>query len=109
MAPASEPFAAFLSGIDFAPTAAAVISCATASPFADDPREQLVAALTEPVRWAGVMRCLHASGARRFDDVGPGRVLAKLVPRILDDVEVDARPGGSPCLASRLPAQRPPP
>lgn len=89
MAPVSEPFEALLSGIEFAPTTAAVISCATASPFADDPREQLVAALTEPVRWAGVMRCLHELGARRYDDVGPGRVLAKLVPRILDDVEVE--------------------
>lgn len=89
MAPASAPFTELLTGLDFAPTSVPVMSCATASPFAADPRDQLAAALTEPVRWDGVMRCLYDLGARRFADVGPGRVLAKLVPRILDDVEVD--------------------
>lgn len=89
MAPASVPFAELVAGLEFAPTSVPVISCATASPFDADPRDQLVAALTQPVRWAGVMRCLYELGARRFADVGPGRVLAKLVPRILDGVEVD--------------------
>ena len=35
------------------------------------------------------MRRLHEEGARRFLDVGPGRVLAGLVRRTLDDVETE--------------------
>ncbi|MDX6582960.1 MAG: hypothetical protein QOI10_2144 [Solirubrobacterales bacterium] len=89
MEPAVEPYRALIAGIEFRPATAPVISGATATPFHDDPREQLAASLTSPVLWADVMRRLHADGARRFLDVGPGRVLAKLVPRILDGVEVE--------------------
>jgi [acyl-carrier-protein] S-malonyltransferase len=89
MKPAVEPFRDCLGEIGFAAAATPAISGATASPFEADPREQLVASLTSPVRWVEVMRRLHTDGARRFLDVGPGRVLAKLVPRILDGVEAE--------------------
>jgi [acyl-carrier-protein] S-malonyltransferase len=91
MQPAVEPYRRLLAGVEFRPAGAVVISGATATPFAADPRDQLVASLTSPVLWADVMRRLHADGARRFLDVGPGRVLAKLVPRILgrDEAEVE--------------------
>ncbi len=88
MLPAVELFAERLTEIEFHRTPSPVISGATASPFAADPREQLVASLTSPVRWVEVMELLQATGVRRFLDVGPGRVLAKLVPRILDEAEV---------------------
>jgi malonyl CoA-acyl carrier protein transacylase len=65
------------------------MSGVSAQPFEPDPRAQLVAALTQPVRWVAVMHQLRALGASRFLDVGPGRVLAKLVPRILDPVDVE--------------------
>jgi [acyl-carrier-protein] S-malonyltransferase len=92
MEPAVAPFAATLDGIEFTPTEATVISGVSARPFEDDPRPQLVASLTGPVRWVAVMHRLRALGAWRFLDVGPGRVLGKLVPRILDpqDVKVEA-------------------
>jgi malonyl CoA-acyl carrier protein transacylase len=99
MAPAAEPFRAELEAIEFRPTGATVISCVSAEPFSDDPRELLVAALTSPVRWADVLRRLEAAGARRFLDLGPGKVLAGLARRTLDGADVrtrgDAQTGGS--------------
>jgi [acyl-carrier-protein] S-malonyltransferase len=50
-------------------------------------RARLAEALVRPVRWLEVMRALHASGVRRFVETGPGRVLAGLVRRSLEDVE----------------------
>jgi [acyl-carrier-protein] S-malonyltransferase len=89
MAAAVEPFREYLDAIEFRPPSEPVISCVSAEPFESDPRELLAAALTRPVRWTDVMRRLHEQGARRFLDVGPGRVLAGLVRRTLDDVETE--------------------
>jgi [acyl-carrier-protein] S-malonyltransferase len=89
MAAAVEPFREYLEAIDFSAPAAPVISCVTATALEDDPRELLAAGLTRPVLWTGVLRRLYDEGARRFLDVGPGRVLAGLVRRTLDDVEID--------------------
>jgi malonyl CoA-acyl carrier protein transacylase len=91
MEPAAEPFLRALADIEFTAPGAPVISGATATPFESDPRPQLVASMTNPVRWVEVMSALEALGASRYCDVGPGRVLAKLVPRILDDAEVEPR------------------
>jgi [acyl-carrier-protein] S-malonyltransferase len=85
--PAVEPFRAELAEVEFHAPQAAVISCVTAAPFGSDPRDLLAAALTQPVRWVEVLERLHAEGARRFCDVGPGKVLAGLVRRTLDDAE----------------------
>jgi [acyl-carrier-protein] S-malonyltransferase len=87
---AVRPFRAELAEIEFHPPRAPVISCVTAAPFGSDPRDLLAAALTEPVRWVEVLECLRAEGARRFCDVGPGKVLAGLVRRTLDHVEAVA-------------------
>ncbi len=85
---AVEPYRELLAGIEFRDHMAPAFSGASASAFEPDPRAQLVASLTHPVRWLEVMGRVQAAGARRFLDVGPGRVLAKLVPRILDSAEV---------------------
>jgi acyl transferase domain-containing protein len=92
MEPAAAAFAEALAGIEFTPPQAAVMSGVTGQPFERDPRAGLIASLTHPVRWVAVMHHLGAMGATHFLDVGPGRVLAKLVPRIFDheDVEVEA-------------------
>ena len=64
-----------------------VVSCLTAQPL-DDPREELLAALTRPVRWRETVLTLHAMGIARFVETGPGKVLAGLVGRTLDGVEI---------------------
>lgn len=89
MKTAARPFAELLARIDFVAPAAPVYSCVTATRFDSDPRPLLAEALTRPVRWVEVVRGLHAAGAERFVDVGPGRVLAGLVRRTLDDVAVE--------------------
>jgi malonyl CoA-acyl carrier protein transacylase len=86
MAPARAPFEEALAGVEFRDPTVPVISGVTAEPF-DDPRRRLADALTSPVRWAEVLETLSALGARRFVEVGPGRVLTGLVRRTLSDVE----------------------
>lgn len=80
MEPAVAPFAAALAEVAFAVPRLTVISCATGAPLRD-PRAELAAALTRPVRWTATMRALHELGADAFVDAGPGRVLAKLAKR----------------------------
>jgi malonyl CoA-acyl carrier protein transacylase len=63
------------------------VSAVTAEPF-DDIRARLVEALTRPVRWRETMLAMHAFGAERFVEVGPGRVLTGLAKRTLRDVEL---------------------
>jgi malonyl CoA-acyl carrier protein transacylase len=69
-----------------------VISGVTAAPFTDAP-QQLADALVAPVRWREVMTALFDLGARDFVDVGPGHVLARLVPRNLPELEAHALAG----------------
>jgi [acyl-carrier-protein] S-malonyltransferase len=63
-----------------------VFSGVTAAPF-DDVRSRLVEALTSPVRWRETVLALRDRGARRFLEVGPGRVLTGLVRKTLDGVD----------------------
>ncbi len=87
MASAEEPFARALDAIEVRAPRLPVFSCATAAPF-DDVRAGLVAALTAPVRWREIVLALRGLGAERFVEVGPGKVLAGLVKRTLDDPEL---------------------
>ena len=83
MEPAVAPFRELVEQIDFREPRVPVLSCVTAAPFADV-RDQLVRALTSPVRWTDVMTSLHELGARRYVETGPGRVLTNLVRKSLD-------------------------
>ena len=87
MAPAVPEFRAALDRVEVHPGHAGVISAVSAEPF-DDVRTQLLEALTRPVRWREVMLALHARGADRFLEVGPGRVLSGLAKRTVRDVEL---------------------
>jgi malonyl CoA-acyl carrier protein transacylase len=89
MEPAIAPYREVVEGIDFREPRVPVFSCVTAAPF-EDVREQLVAALTHPVRWTGVMSALRDAGATSYVETGPGRVLTNLVRKSLDDVQADA-------------------
>jgi [acyl-carrier-protein] S-malonyltransferase len=87
MAAAVPEFERALAQVAFREPVTTVISAVTAKPFAD-PRRELADALTQPVRWREVILAMHERGARRFVDVGPGRVLTGLAKRTLKDVEL---------------------
>jgi [acyl-carrier-protein] S-malonyltransferase len=89
MEPAVEPFRALAEQVDVREASVPVLSCVTAAPFRDV-REQLVQAITSPVRWTDVMTALHDLGATRYVETGPGRVLTNLVRKSLEDVEAEA-------------------
>ena len=93
---ARRPFEGALSSVAIAEPTVPVLSGMTAAPFGDIRRE-LADALTRPVRWRETLHALAGLGARRFVDVGPDRVLARLVARNLPqaDVEALAAPAGA--------------
>jgi len=92
VASARAPFLEALREASWSDPRVPVISGATVSAFTDPP-EQLADALVAPVRWREVMTTLFDLGAREFVDVGPGHVLARLVPRNLPALEEHALAG----------------
>lgn len=86
MAEAVPEFAAALAAVDFAAPSIEVVSSVTTKPF-DDVAARLADALTQPVRWRETLLALHAGGANRFVETGPGKVLTGLVRRTVSDVE----------------------
>jgi [acyl-carrier-protein] S-malonyltransferase len=87
MAAAVPEFVAALAEVEFVAPRTTVLSAVSAAPFTD-PRRELADALTMPVRWREVMLALRDLGAKRFVDVGPGRILTGLAKRTLSDVEL---------------------
>ena len=86
IAPAAAAFSERLQKATFHDPAAPVWSAMTAAPFVDPARE-LAEALTHPVRWRELLIRIRGEKISRFLDCGPGRVLARLVKRTLDDAE----------------------
>ena len=82
MQPAVLPLLQALEMTPRSETRVPVISGHTAQPFDDLPRD-LSRAVISPVRWREVMQVLVAYGAEDFVDIGPGKVLARLVKRNL--------------------------
>ncbi|HET8660112.1 MAG TPA: ACP S-malonyltransferase [Micromonosporaceae bacterium] len=79
----SAAFAEELSHVDFAPLKKPVIANCTGLPYADGAvRETLVAQLVEPVRWEQSVRYLLGLGVDALEEVGPGRVLTRLIEKI---------------------------
>ncbi len=87
MQPAVDAFTEALEAVEVAEGTAPVYSCVTCAPF-DDVRKRLAEALVSPVRWLEIMQALHAAGARRFLEPGPGRALSGMVSSSLEDVEI---------------------
>jgi [acyl-carrier-protein] S-malonyltransferase len=88
MEPAAAPFRAALDETELHEGAFAVFSSATTKPF-EDVRAELTNVLTRPVRWRETVLAMHEAGGRRFIEVGPGKVLARLGKRILPDCPVE--------------------
>jgi [acyl-carrier-protein] S-malonyltransferase len=84
MRDAQQPFLHALQDVEFAEPRIFVYSSMTAAPFGDV-RAELAQALVRPVRWRETMLALHAVGVRRFIDIGPDQVLARLVARNVED------------------------
>jgi acyl transferase domain-containing protein/NAD(P)H-dependent flavin oxidoreductase YrpB (nitropropane dioxygenase family) len=57
----------------------------TASPYSGDVRAELAAQIGSPVRFVDEIESMYAAGARVFVEVGPGKVLSRLVEAILGD------------------------
>jgi [acyl-carrier-protein] S-malonyltransferase len=55
----------------------------------DEIKKNLIEQLTEPVRWTQSVRAMIADGASHFTEVGPGKVLHKLIHKIDHEVIMD--------------------
>ena len=90
MADAAEEFAKFLAPIQFAAPEIPVIANITAEPYpAADGSEAIKSALvrqiTHSVQWTQTIRYLLNQGVTEFAEIGPGKVLARLVQQIQQD------------------------
>jgi [acyl-carrier-protein] S-malonyltransferase len=87
MEPAVAGYREALAATEFAAPRVPVYSCTATAPFAADPREQLVDALTKPVLWTETLRAMAADGAGTFLETGPGDVLTGLAVRSVEGAE----------------------
>ena len=86
MADAAREFEAFLAPIEFAAPRTPVVANVTARPYpaegGDAAKALLVGQITGSVRWVDSVRFLLGQGVERFDEIGPGNVLGRLVQQI---------------------------
>jgi malonyl CoA-acyl carrier protein transacylase/NAD(P)-dependent dehydrogenase (short-subunit alcohol dehydrogenase family) len=88
VAGAMRTFATELDRHTVTPPRLPVWSNTTAAPYPSEPaaiRATLAAHIAEPVRFVKQVEAMYAAGVRIFVEVGPGRVLTKLVDEILTD------------------------
>jgi [acyl-carrier-protein] S-malonyltransferase len=90
MKPADEKLAEALRQVEIKPPRVPVWSNVDARPHTDpeEIRGLLVRQVLRPVLWEQTMRNLLAEGFDRFYEVGPGRVLAGLLKRVLRKADV---------------------
>jgi [acyl-carrier-protein] S-malonyltransferase len=90
MQPAAERLAGVLAQVVVADPQVPVISNVEALPnsFGARVRELLVAQVCAPVRWDESVQNMAELGVTRFIEIGPGKVLAGLVKRIVKESEV---------------------
>lgn len=90
MAPAADGMRPLLAAVAVARPAVPLVANVDARPIRepDDLRRELVEQICAPVRWIDVVARLRAEGVTRCYEVGPGKVLAGLIPRIARDVQV---------------------
>lgn len=100
MRAASEEFARFLDEFTLHAPTVPVLANLDALPYRTDAiKETLAAQISSPVRWSETVRRLMGYGDFEFVELGPGRVLTKLVQRVRDTAEPLA-----PAAASVAPA-----
>ena len=85
MASAVEPLRAALAEVEFKPPSCTVFSPISVAPM-EDPRRELPDSLLSPVRWVEAVQSLAEQGAERFEEIGPGGVLTRLIELSLSTV-----------------------
>lgn len=101
MMPAADEYATQVKATLFQTPAVPVIGNVQAEPLtsADAIQTELVAQLTEPVRWTQSVKRMIKAGTGRFIEIGPGNVLTGLIKRI-DAAAATANAGEPGDLAS---------
>jgi len=83
MQPAANEFEGFLSQFRYSPPRCVVISNVTGRPYeADNVVQGLARQLRSPVQWTATVHYLLQQGVEEFEELGPGRVLTKLIATI---------------------------
>jgi len=85
VAASCAPFAAHLKTLSLQSPHIPVYANATARPYGTDVAEQLADQLCQPVRFRELIERMARDGITRFIEVGPGRVLTRLVAEILGE------------------------
>ncbi len=85
---AADEFARFLDGFTLRSPVIPVLANVDALPYTPDTlKERLAAQIASPVRWTETVRRLMGQGDFTFVELGPGKVLTKLVTRIREAAE----------------------
>lgn len=101
MAPALESWAIALEGFELREPQRPVYGNSNGTPYLNDPeasRRRIREHVLQPVEFATQVGRMYADGARTFIEIGPGKVLTRLVGAILKDqphecVSLDPRQG----------------
>ena len=84
VAASSAPLTEYLTKIEFGQARFPVYANVSAQPYGDDVAAQLGDQVRQPVRFREMIDAMARDGVTRFIEVGPGRVLTKLVGQILE-------------------------
>jgi malonyl CoA-acyl carrier protein transacylase len=83
MQDAQNEFAGFLKHIEFKPVKIPVIANYTAAPYQnDETMNNMVRQISNPVRWVESIQYLKQQPEPEFEEIGPGKVLTKLIGQI---------------------------
>ncbi|MFP2957518.1 ACP S-malonyltransferase [Myxococcus sp. 1LA] len=97
MQPAASEFERFLSRFEYAPLRCVVISNVTGRPYSRDNVVQgLALQLRSPVQWTATVRYLLEQGVEDFEELGPGRVLTRLITANKRNAPAPAGTGAAP-------------
>ncbi|MCL2366235.1 MAG: ACP S-malonyltransferase [Oscillospiraceae bacterium] len=86
MADASDAFSETLREIEIQSPQVALYSNMTGQPYVGDIKAILAKQICNPVMWRVAVENMIAAGADTFIEVGPGKTLSGLIPRISKDV-----------------------
>lgn len=88
MKSAGKEFESFLNRFQYSEPAIPVISNAFACPYQNDQIvHNLVAQVSQPVKWIETIRYLAKKGPMQFEEIGPKNVLTNMVAGILENTE----------------------